>query len=108
MQNKEKGNACKGIAIDREVARQVLNIIDANRCSCQGSVEGQINKRLKRSQSIHQVSRSYRGDRGFLDLFTRCQEAVEITIRKSLEARQIARYRGAVELAFFKKQFFEK
>ena len=35
------------------------------------------------SRSIHQVSRSYRGGRNFLDRSTRCQEAVEIAIRKS-------------------------
>ena len=102
-----KNNACKRISIDREVARQVSSIIDVDRCSCRGSIEGQINKRLKRSRSIHQVSRSYRGDRSFLDQSTRCQEAVEIAIRKSLEARQIARYRGAVKPAFLKTVFRE-
>ena len=55
-----KNNACKRISIDREMARQVSSIIDIDRCSCRGSVEGQINKRLKRSRLIHQVSRSCR------------------------------------------------
>ena len=49
---------------------------------------------------IHQVSRSYRGDKNFLDRSTRCRGGVEIAIRKSLEARQIAKCRGGVELAF--------
>ena len=71
-----KKNACKRISIDREIARQVSSIIDIDRCSCWGSIEGQNNKRLKRSRSIHQVSRSYRGDRIFLDRSTRCREAV--------------------------------
>ena len=92
-----KNNACKRISIDREVARQVSSIIDVDGCSCRGSVEGRINKRLKRSQSIHQVSRSYRGDRSFLDRSIRCREAVKIAIRKSLEARQIAKCREGVE-----------
>ena len=50
--------------------------------------------------SIHQVSRSYRGDMNFLDRPTKCQGGVEIVIRKSLEARQIARCREGVKLAF--------
>ena len=68
------------------------------------AIEGQINKRLKRSRSIHQVSRSYRGDRSFLDQSTRCQEAVEIAIRKSLgsstDSQLSRRYRGGVKSAF--------
>ena len=55
-----KNNACKRISINWEMARQVSSIIDVDRCSCRGSVEGQINKRLKRSWSIYQVSKSYR------------------------------------------------
>ena len=81
-----KNNACKRILIDREMARQVSSIIDVDKCSCRGSVEGQINKRLKRSRSIHQVLRSYQGDKSFLDRSTRCREAVEIAIRKSLRS----------------------
>ena len=54
-----KNNACKRISIDREMVRQVSSIIDVDRCRSRGSVEGQINKRLKRSRSIHQVSRCW-------------------------------------------------
>ena len=52
------------------------------------------------ARSIHQVSRSYRRGRNFLDQSTRCREAVEIAIKKAEEARQTARYRGGVELAY--------
>ena len=38
------------------------------------------------ARSIHQVSRSYREVRNFLDRSTRCRGAVEIAIRKSLES----------------------
>ena len=104
MQNMWKNNAYKRISIDRKVARQVSSIIDVDRCSCRGFVEGQINKRLKRSRSIHQVSRSYRGDRSFLDWSTRCREAVGITIRKSWRSstdnKVSRRYRGGVEPPF--------
>ena len=52
----------------------------------------------------HQVSRSYRGFRNFLDRSTRCREAVEIAIRKSLrsstDSKVSRRYRGGVEPAF--------
>ena len=86
------------------MVRQVSSIIDINRCSCRGSVERQINKRLKRSRLIHQVSRSYRGDRSFLDRSTKCREAVEIAIRKSLrsstDSKVSRRYRGDVKPAF--------
>ena len=99
-----KNNACKRISIDWEMVRQVSSIIDVDRCSCRGSVKGKINKRLKRSRSIHQVSRSYRGDRNFLDRSTRCREAVEIVIRKSLRSSTNSKVSrkcwGGVELAF--------
>ena len=49
------------------------------------------------ARSIHQVLRSYRGDMNFLDRPTKCLGGNEITIRKSLEARQIAKCREGVE-----------
>ena len=48
------------------------------------------------ARSIHQVSRSYREDRNFLDRPTRCRGGVEIAIRK---AWKLDRQPG-VELAF--------
>ena len=39
------------------------------------------------ARSIHQLSRSYQGDRNFLDRSTRYRRGVEIAIRKSLEAQ---------------------
>ena len=86
------------------MVRQVSSIIDVDKCSCRGSVEGQINKRLKRSRLIHQVSRIYWGDRSFHDWSTRCREVVEIVIRKRLrnstDNKVLRRYRGGVELVF--------
>ena len=45
-------------------------------------------------------STSYRGSRNFLDRSTNYRGSSEIVIRKNLEARQIARCQGGVELAF--------
>ena len=58
------------------------------------------------ARSIHQVSRSCREVRNFLDRSTRCRGVVEIVIRKTLGSSTIASYRGGVEPAF-QKQFFE-
>ena len=63
-------------------SRQVSSIIDIDRCSYRGSVEGQINKRLKRSRSIHQISRSYRKGKSFLNQSTRYRGAGEIAIKE--------------------------
>ena len=56
------------------------------------------------ARSIHQLLRSYQGGRNFFNRSTRCQEAVEIAIRKSLristDCKVSWRYRGGVELAF--------
>ena len=49
---------------------------------------------------IHQVLKSYRGGRNFLDLSTRDCEAVGNAIKKAEKDRQTARYRGGVEPAF--------
>ena len=58
------------------------------------------------AQSIHQVSRSYRGCRNILDQYTRCREAIEIAIRKSwrssTNSKVSRRYRAS-----FLKEFFE-
>ena len=43
--------------------------------------------------SYRELSRIYRGDIKFLNRSTKCRGGVEIAIRKSLEARQIARCR---------------
>ena len=45
-------------------------------------------------------SPNYRGSRNFLDRSTNYRGSIEIAIRKSLEARQIAMCQGGVELAF--------
>ena len=57
-------------------------------------------KTLEKKLSIHQLSKSYRGSRNFLGRSTNYRGSSKIAIRKSLEARQIARCRGGVELAF--------
>ena len=103
MRNKEKCNACKGISIDWEVARQVSSIIDVDRCSCRGTNQ----QKAKRSRSIHQVSRSYQGDMSFLNRSTRCWEAIEIAIRKSLRSStdsNVSRRCRAFQNSFSKKE----
>ena len=56
------------------------------------------------ARSIHQVSRSYRGGRSFLNLSTRYWEAVGKAIRNSwrisTDSKVSKRYRGGVEPAF--------
>ena len=59
------------------------------------------------ARSIHQVSRSYRRGRNFLDQSTRCREAVEIAIRKSWRSSTDSKVSRRCR-ASFKKQFFEK
>ena len=81
-----------------EVSRGVEPFVEknnANRCNCQGGVEKQ-----KKARSIPQLSRSYRGSRNFLNRSTKYRGSVKIAIRKSLEAQQIAKCQGGVELAF--------
>ena len=56
------------------------------------------------ARSIHQVSRSCREIRNFLDRSTKCRGAIEIVIRKNLgsstDSQLSRRCRGGVELAF--------
>ena len=63
------------------------------------------------ARSIHQLSRSYRGGRSFLDLSTKYREGVKIAIRKSLRSltnnKVPRRCRGGVKLAF-KSSFSRK
>ena len=51
---------------------------------------------------IHQVSKSYRGDRNFLDRLTNYREGVEIairnTLRSSIDSLAVERCRAAIEL----------
>ena len=64
---------------------------------CRAKCRGLKHQTRDEARSIHQVLRSYRGDRNFLDQSTKCQGGVEITIRKSLEARRKARCRKGAE-----------
>ena len=107
-----KNNACKRISIDREVARQVLSIIDVDRCRYRGGVEEhniryqirisidpvgvkKLSRRQKHSRSIHQVSRS-------------CQDCDKKSWRSSTESKVSKRYRGGVEQAFKTNFIFQK
>ena len=60
------------------------------------------------ARSIHQVSRSYRGGRSFLDRSTRYRGGVEIALRKSLE--KLNKQQGIEEASsqFFKTIFREE
>ena len=75
-----------------------------NRSSIYPPAVEKLSMRQKVSRSIHQVSRSYRGGRRFLDLSTRYWEAVKIAIWKSLRSSTDSmvsrRCQGGVELAF--------
>ena len=52
----------------------------------------------REARSIYQLSRSYRGPGTFSIDPPSCQGSVEIAIRKILEARQIARCQGGIEI----------
>ena len=77
MQNKEKWNACKGISIDREMLRHLSRKVSRKTMSTDEAVEEQSKDTRREARSIHQVSRSYRGGRRFLDRSTRYRGAVE-------------------------------
>ena len=82
------------------LSRKVSRKKNIHRCNCRGGVEERSKDTRREAQSIHQLLRSYRGSRNFLDRSTSYRGSVEIAIRKSLEARQIAKCQGGVELAF--------
>ena len=88
----------------REVSRHLSRKVSRNWSSTYtGIAEVSWNKpsdARTEARSIHQLLRSYRGSRNFLDWSTSYQGSVEIAIRKSLEAQQIAKCQGGVELAF--------
>ena len=99
-----------------------MSAVNLDRCRCQ-EVSRHLSRKVSRkwsstvevsrnnptesrieTQSIHQVSRSYRGCRTILDRSTRYREAVRIAIRKSwrnsIDSTVSMRYQGGVELAF--------
>ena len=82
------------------LSRKVSRKKNIHRCNCRGGVEERSKDTRREAQSIHQLLRSYRVSRNFLDRSTSYRGSVEIAIRKSLEARQIAKCQGGVELAF--------
>ena len=72
----------------REVFRQLSRKVSRKWSSTDTSIEevsrnNPSDARIE-ARSIHQLSRSYRGGRSFLDLSTRYREAIEIAIWKSL------------------------
>ena len=74
----------------QEVSRHLSRKVLRNWSSTDTDIEEVLmNKPLDtrtETRSIHQLSRSYRGGKNFLDWSTKSREAVEITIRKSLRS----------------------
>ena len=73
---------------------------NVDRCNCRGGVKEQSKGIRREARSIHKLLRSCCGSKNFLDQSTSYRGSIEIAIRKCLRARQIARCRGGVELAF--------
>ena len=92
------------------LSRKVSRKKNIHRCNCRGGVEERSKDTRREARSIHQLLRSYRGSRNFLDRSTNYRGSIEIAIRKSLEVRQIARCQGSVEEVSSQllKKYFEK
>ena len=85
----------------QEVSRHLLRKVSRKWSSTDTGIEEvsrnkSSNTRIE-ARSIHQVSRSYRGGRNFLDRSTKCREIFGITIRKSWKSSTDRRYRGGIE-----------
>ena len=94
----------RGIEEAIEEAIKVLRKWSSTDTSIEEVLRNNPSNARTKARSIHQLSRSYRGDRSFLDLSTRYREAVRNAIRKSwkslIGSKVSRRYRGGVEPAF--------
>ena len=82
---------------------------NVNKCSCREGVEVPSKDTRKEARSIHQLSKSYRGSRNFLDQPHSYRKGVEIAIINNLRSRQIAKCRGGIEkLSRLLKNSFSK
>ena len=82
--------------VSRKVSNQVSRIWPLTDTGVEKVSRYKTSDTRDEARSIHQVSRSYRGDRNFLD-WPRCRGGVEIATRKSLEAQPIAKCQEGVE-----------
>ena len=85
----------------REVLRQLSRKVSRKRSSTDIGIEevsrnNPSNARIE-AWLIHQLPKSYRGGRSFLDLFTRYREAVDIAIRK--KPKKLNRQQGIEEVS---------
>ena len=87
----------------REVSSQVSSLKSFDRCSYR---EVSI---AKQARWIKEVSRSYRGDRRFLDRSTQLSRGVEIVIKINCKSRQIGQVlRGVEEVSRLLKNSFSR
>ena len=74
-----------------------------DRYNCREGVEKQSKDTRREARSIHQLPRSYRGSRNFLDRSTSCRGSVVIVIRKdlksSIDSQVSMRYLEGVKIA---------
>ena len=68
-----------------QVSRQVSRKQNADRCSCREVSRKNSSDMIKEARSIHQLSRSYRGSRNFLDRSTSCQDSYRDYDEKQLK-----------------------
>ena len=77
---------CKYQEISRQLSRKVSRKWSSTDTSIEEVSRNNPSNARTKARSIHQLSRSYRGGRSFLDQSTKYQEVVEIAIWKSLRS----------------------
>ena len=96
-------NRCRCREVLRQLSRKVLRKWSLIDTGLEEVLRNNPSDARAEAGSIHQLSRSYRGGRRFLDLSTRYREVIEIAIwkslRNSIDSKVSRRCRGGVELA---------
>ena len=82
--------------LSRKVSRKITSTDEA--------IEEQSKDIRTESRSIHQLSKSYRGSRNFLDRSTQLSRICRDCDKKSLGSRQIARCRDSLKLVFQERE----
>ena len=99
-----KLDRCRYREVSRQLSRKVSRKWSSTNTGIEGVSRNNPSNARTEARSIHQLLRSYRGGRSFLDLSTKYRKAVEIAIWKSLRSlihsKVSRRCQGGVELAF--------
>ena len=100
----QRFNKSRQIEVSRHLSSQVSRKQNVDRCSYRGSIEGQINKRLKEARSIPQLSRSYRGSKRNLDQSTQLSRSYrdcdKRKMKSSIDSQVSRRCRDCLKTVF--------